>query len=233
MLMKIGRTACWHSHAVGRRQASLGTPVPRTPTVAPGPKVRSGLASRRSEGPSSEHCGPQKPVASVDVWRLIGRGRLRFPTLPRQLLDLTKAGGGSTCLHCFFLASLQIPFLAPRHHYLQIRSSLALHLLPMAPCKVRTSSTLAWYEPALEAPTVYLQVDVTHICALHTLPSELLKNKRRRAHFILAHTSHNYTITLAANFFGHSILYSHEEKRCTHALVLSHPLAGTRRSAFF
>ena len=49
------------------------------------------------------------------------------------------------------------------------------------------------------APTVYLQVDVTHICALHTLPSELLKNKRRRAHFILAHTSHTYIITLAAN----------------------------------
>ena len=49
------------------------------------------------------------------------------------------------------------------------------------------------------APTVYLQVDVTHIGALHTLPSKLLKNKRRRAHFILAHTSHIYTITLAAN----------------------------------
>ena len=48
------------------------------------------------------------------------------------------------------------------------------------------------------APTVYLQVDVTHICALHTLPSELLK-KRRRTHFILAHTSHTYTITLVAN----------------------------------
>ena len=32
MLMKMGRTACWLGHAVGRRQASLGTPVPRTPT---------------------------------------------------------------------------------------------------------------------------------------------------------------------------------------------------------
>ena len=53
--------------------------------------------------------------------------------------------------------------------------------------------------PSPLAPTVYLQVDVTHICALHTLPSELLKNKRRRAHFILAHRSHTYTITLAAN----------------------------------
>ena len=49
------------------------------------------------------------------------------------------------------------------------------------------------------APIVYLQVDVTHICALHTLRSELLKNKRRPAHFILAHTSHTYTITLVAN----------------------------------
>ena len=53
--------------------------------------------------------------------------------------------------------------------------------------------------PSPLAPTVYLQVDVTHICALHTLPSELLKNKRRRAPFILAHTSHTYTITLVAN----------------------------------
>ena len=53
--------------------------------------------------------------------------------------------------------------------------------------------------PSPLAPTVYLQVDVTHICALHTLPSELLKNKRHRAHFILPHTSHTYTITLAAN----------------------------------
>ena len=49
------------------------------------------------------------------------------------------------------------------------------------------------------APILYLQVDVTHICALHTLPSELLKNKRRRAPFILAPTSHTYTITLVAN----------------------------------
>ena len=36
------------SHDVGHRQASLGTPIPRTPIVAPGPKERSGLALRRS-----------------------------------------------------------------------------------------------------------------------------------------------------------------------------------------
>ena len=44
--MKMGHTTCWFSHAAGCRQASLGTRVPKTPTVAPGPKVRSGLASR-------------------------------------------------------------------------------------------------------------------------------------------------------------------------------------------
>ena len=89
LLVKMSRTACWLSHAMGRRQAGLGTPVPRTPTVAPGPKVRSGLASRQSQGPSSEHREPQKPAASVDAWRLIGCGRLRYPMLPRQLPDLT------------------------------------------------------------------------------------------------------------------------------------------------
>ena len=59
--------------------------------------------------------------------------------------------------------------------------------------------SLVMTRPTPLAPTVYLQVDVTHICALHTLPSELLKNKRRRTHFILAHMSHTYTITLVAN----------------------------------
>ena len=31
MLMKMGRMVCWLSHAVGRRRASLGTPIPWTP----------------------------------------------------------------------------------------------------------------------------------------------------------------------------------------------------------
>ena len=35
LLMKMGRTAYLLSHAVGRRQASLGTPVPRTPIGMP------------------------------------------------------------------------------------------------------------------------------------------------------------------------------------------------------
>ena len=86
---------------MGRGQASLGTLIPRTLTVAPRPKAHSGLASRRSQRSSAEHRGPQKPAALVDAWRLIGRGRLRFPTLPRQLPDCQKAGVDSACLHYF------------------------------------------------------------------------------------------------------------------------------------
>ena len=58
LLVKTGRTGPRGSHAMGRRQASLGTPVPRTPTVAPGPKVRSDLASRRSQRASAKRRGP-------------------------------------------------------------------------------------------------------------------------------------------------------------------------------
>ena len=88
-LMRTGRTGPLVSNAACCKQASLGTPVPRTPTVAPGPKARSALASRRSQRASAECRGPQQPAAPLDAWRLIGRGRLRFPTLPRQLPDST------------------------------------------------------------------------------------------------------------------------------------------------
>ena len=44
-LMKRAVLGHWWSHAAGSGpQASLGTPVPRTPTVAPGPKARSDSA---------------------------------------------------------------------------------------------------------------------------------------------------------------------------------------------
>ena len=65
-LMKTGRTGPLVSHAAGRRQASLGTPIPKTSTVAPGPKAHSDLALRRSQGASAEcHCrmwGSGKPL---------------------------------------------------------------------------------------------------------------------------------------------------------------------------
>ena len=62
LLMKMGRTACWLSHAVGRRQASLGTPVPVTLIVAPGPKACLDLASRRSQRASAERYGCNAPT---------------------------------------------------------------------------------------------------------------------------------------------------------------------------
>ena len=46
-LTKMGRTGPLLSHAAGRSQASLGTPVPKTLTVAPGPKARlDGVAAK-------------------------------------------------------------------------------------------------------------------------------------------------------------------------------------------
>ena len=74
---------------MGRMQASLGTVVPRTPTVAPGPKARSDFASRRSQRAMEKRRGPQLPAFRVDAWCLMAHGRLHFPMLPRQLLDLT------------------------------------------------------------------------------------------------------------------------------------------------
>ena len=44
LLMKMGCTRPLMSHTTGHRHTSLGTPVPRTPTVAPGPKACSDLA---------------------------------------------------------------------------------------------------------------------------------------------------------------------------------------------
>ena len=76
---------------MGRRQASLGTPVPRMLTVAPGTKARSNLALRLSEGASAERRRPQQPAATVGAWRLIGRGRHRFRMLPRPLPHLTSS----------------------------------------------------------------------------------------------------------------------------------------------
>mgnify|MGYP005825263439 CR=1 FL=1 len=108
---------------MGRRKASLGTPVPRMPTVAPGPKAHSGLASGRSQRASAACRGPQPPVASVDAWRLMGRGRLHFPMLPRQLLLPDKKGWHPPQgFHCSPFVLLQIPFSFYSEN-LQIRQS--------------------------------------------------------------------------------------------------------------
>ena len=57
--------------------------------------------------------GPQQPVALGDAWRLIGRGRPRFPTTPRQLHDLSKERPRARLTFFAFTSHFsQIPFLA-------------------------------------------------------------------------------------------------------------------------
>ena len=107
---------------MGRRYAILGTPVPRTPTVAPGPKALSSLALRQSQRASAERRGPQPPAALVTVWRLMGRGRLRFPTLPWQLFSPDKRLAHATEPSWPSFVLLQIPFPFYSEN-LQIRQS--------------------------------------------------------------------------------------------------------------
>ena len=58
LLMKMGRTRPLVDHAVGCRQASLGTPVPRTPTVAPGPRRTRTWLSGEVKGQVRSATGP-------------------------------------------------------------------------------------------------------------------------------------------------------------------------------
>ena len=57
-LMKIGRTGLLVEPRGEPQAGKSGDPVPRTPTVAPGPKAHSNLASRRSQRASEERRGP-------------------------------------------------------------------------------------------------------------------------------------------------------------------------------
>ena len=82
LLVKMGRTRPLVEPRHGLQAGRSGTAVPRTPRVAPGPKARSDLASRRSQGASAERRGPQPPAALIDAWRQMVRGRLHSPTPP-------------------------------------------------------------------------------------------------------------------------------------------------------
>ena len=58
VLVKMGRAGPPLSHVAGRRQASLGTPVPRTSTVAPGPKAHPDLAVQGGGRARAKRRGP-------------------------------------------------------------------------------------------------------------------------------------------------------------------------------
>ena len=74
LLMKMGRMACWLRHAVGRRQASLGTPVPRMPINkqdAHGIIIRkkARLASQGySQVECNDYCETFAPVAALNLF---------------------------------------------------------------------------------------------------------------------------------------------------------------------
>ena len=71
------------SHAAGRRQGSLGTRIPRTPTVAPGPKARPDLAVQEGEKGKSE--APQA-LTACSLGRRVAVDLLGVAPLPHNTL---------------------------------------------------------------------------------------------------------------------------------------------------
>ena len=57
------------------------------------PRAQGMLGLGFQAKPKGKGGAPQAPTACSldDAWQLMGRGQLCFPTLPRQLLDLTTA----------------------------------------------------------------------------------------------------------------------------------------------
>ena len=82
LLVKMGRTGPLVEPRRGPQASKSGEPRSQTADSSPGPKARSDLDSRRSQGASAEHHGPQPPAALIDTWRLTGCGCLRFPMQP-------------------------------------------------------------------------------------------------------------------------------------------------------
>ena len=68
LLVKMGRTRLLVEPRRGPQAGKSGDPVSRTPTVAPGPKARLNLASRRSQRASAECRGPNS------LWPRLTRG---------------------------------------------------------------------------------------------------------------------------------------------------------------
>ena len=91
-LMKMGRTGPLVEPRRRPQAGKSGDPHSQNTDSSPWAQGILGLGLAGKPKGKCGAPGPQQPVALVDVWRLIGRGRLCFPTLPRQLHDLT-----STC----------------------------------------------------------------------------------------------------------------------------------------
>ena len=100
--MKMGRT---DPLAQPRHRLQAGkSGDPHSQNADSSPRAQGALGLGFEAKPKGK-CGvPQapQPAALVDAWRLIGRGRLRFPMLPRQLPDLTSpcCMQGKTIITC-------------------------------------------------------------------------------------------------------------------------------------
>ena len=108
VLMKMGHAGPpFEPHC---RQASLGAPIPKTPTVAPGPKARPDLAMQGGGRARAKRRGPSQPAALGAAWRLIGCGRHCSP-MPSLFCAML---GGPVVVHSrspFWLLERPLSFL--------------------------------------------------------------------------------------------------------------------------
>ena len=65
LLVRVGRIRPRVEPRRGPQAGKFGDPIPRTPTIAHGPKACSDPASRRSQRGSAERRGPQQLAALV------------------------------------------------------------------------------------------------------------------------------------------------------------------------
>ena len=76
-----------------------------------------------------------------------------------------------------------------------------MHCIDTFPLSLTHTRTLMSHDSSESSRTHHLSAGRrhTHMCSSHRTLRTSKKNKRRRAPFILAHTSHTYNITLVAN----------------------------------
>ena len=82
LLVKMGRTGLLVEPRRGPQAGKSGDP--RSQNADSSPRAQGALGLGFGAKPRIKRVAPwpQKPAALVDAWRLIGRWRLRFPTLP-------------------------------------------------------------------------------------------------------------------------------------------------------
>ena len=101
-LVKMGRTGPLVEPCHGPQACKSVDSRPPNADSSPRAQGALGLGFEAKPKVKCRALRPQKPAALVDARRLIGRGRLRFPTLPRQLPDLTSPCDmqGKTIITC-------------------------------------------------------------------------------------------------------------------------------------